>query len=270
MTRPDWAPEDVDLSKPNAARVYDYLLGGSSNFAIDREFAAKAMEFAPDAVSAARKNRHFLRRAVRFCVQQGIRQFLDLGSGVPTEGNVHDIAQSADPACRVAYVDNEPVAVAHSRAMLRDNELTTTLGADLREPETILHHPETLRLLDFSAPIAVLLVAALPFVSDADDPAGIVARYRDAVVPGSFLVLSHGTTDHRDQATKDFAKHYQSSATPLFLRSYQQIEALFAGWDFVEPGLVPAPLWRPESVEDVGENPERTGIYAGVARKTLE
>ncbi|MCA1656060.1 MAG: SAM-dependent methyltransferase, partial [Pseudonocardiaceae bacterium] len=186
--RPSWARESIDLERPNAARIYDYLLGGAANFEQDRVFAEKLLEVMPQARAAARLNRAFLRRAVRFCVEAGIRQFVDIGSGIPTAGNVHEIAQAVAPTTRVLYVDNEPVAVTHSELLLRDNPWATNMRGDLTDPEPVLASP----LIDFSQPVAVLMVSVLHFVPDSAAPHEAVARYVSALAPGSFLGLSHG------------------------------------------------------------------------------
>ena len=161
MERPSWAPEDIDLERPSVARVYDFYLGGSHNFAVDRELGRRVIETFPLLPKTLQENRAFLRRAVRFCVEAGIRQFLDIGSGIPTVGNVHEVAQQVDPTIKVVYVDIDPVAVAHSRAILKGNEYATAIRADFRQPEVILSHPELQRLIDLRQPVALLLVALL-------------------------------------------------------------------------------------------------------------
>jgi len=266
--RPNWAPDSIDLDRPNAARIYDYLLGGAANFAQDRVFADKLLEVMPEARPAARLNRAFLRRAVRFCVESGIRQFLDVGSGIPTAGNVHEIAQKMDPSCRVLYVDSEPVAVTHSELLLGENPLAASMRGDLAEPESILGSDTAQRLLDFSQPIAVLMVAVLHFVPDSASPHPAVARYISAMAPGSFLVLSHGVELPSPDRADRVDQLYQSSANPGVRRSPEQIFAFFDGVELVEPGVVWTPQWRPESPEDVGDRPESSLIFAGVGRKS--
>src|SRR5690349_13880313 len=186
--RPSWAPQHIDLTKPSAARIYDYFLGGGCNFEIDRQFADRFLKVMPEAELVARRNRAFLGRAVRFCVDQGIRQFLDIGSGIPTVGNVHEIAQEAAPECRVLYVDNEPVAVAHSELMLEHNPNTAILQADLCDPGTVLNSASARRLLDLSAPMALLMVAVLHFVPDSAQPRLAIEQYLKALAPGSLFV----------------------------------------------------------------------------------
>jgi hypothetical protein len=264
--RPNWAPESIDLERPNVARVYDYLLGGAANFAQDRAFAEKLLEYMPEARAAARMNRAFLRRAVRFCVEAGIRQFLDIGSGIPTAGNVHEIAQEMEPSCRVVYVDNEPVAVTHSELMLGGNGSTAVLRGDLGDTDAILESDAVGRLIDFDRPMALLLVSMLHFVPDEARPYEAVARYVSTMAPGSYLVLSHGVQIEQERAD-EVDKLYRGNPTPGVGRYWQDIERFFDGLEMVEPGLVWTPLWRPESPDDVGEHPERSVICAGVARK---
>ncbi len=267
MERPDWVPEGIDVGRPSASRMYDYYLGGCHNFAVDREMAERALAVMPEGPLLAQINRAFLRRAVRFCIDVGIRQFLDIGSGIPTLGNVHEVAQRAAPDARVVYMDIDPVAVAHSQAILARTERATVIQGDLRRPERILAHPEVRGLLDLSRPIALLTVAVLHFIHDRDDPVGLLTRLRDAVAPGSFLVLSHATDENRPEDAAKIVELYQNTTNPLRMRDRAEVAELFIGWDLVEPGLVWAPLWRPESPADVGEHPELAGIYAGVGYK---
>jgi hypothetical protein len=261
--RPSWAPESIDLDRPNAARIYDYLLGGAANFEQDRVFAEKLLEVMPLARSAARLNRAFLRRAVRYCADSGIRQFVDVGSGIPTAGNVHEIAQAADPSARVLYVDNEPVAVTHSELLLKDNPNTDAVLGDLTDPGPVLASP----LIDFSQPVAVLMVAVLHFIPDSAAPHDAVARYVSAMAPGSLLVLSHGVENPSLEGRDEVDRLYQESSNPGVRRTPDDITRFFEGLDFVEPGLVWTPEWRPESPADVGEHPEASLIFAGVGRK---
>lgn len=266
MDRLDWAPEDVEVDRPSAARIYDYLLGGSHNFAVDREAAKQALEFMPDMAIHARANRAFLYRAVRYLLDAGVRQFLDIGSGVPTVGNVHEVAQRIDPDARVVYVDIDPVAVAHSRAILAGNRQATVIQDDLRRPDAILEHPELRAVLDFEQPIALLLVAILHAMSDDADPYGIVARLASRLAPGSHLVISHGTTDGMVDP-EGFKALTVKVGYPLTLRGHAEVERFFAGFELVEPGVVFVPQWRPEDPDDVGDHPERVSQYAGVGRK---
>jgi hypothetical protein len=237
---------DLDLSKPNAARMYDYYLGGSTNFAVDRTAAEQVLAINPDAPRVAKANRAFVGRVVRYLIQQGIDQFLDLGSGIPTVGNVHEIAQRYVPHARVAYVDIEPVAVIHARKLLAANKFTTVSQGDIRRPSEVLAAPGVTGLLDFSRPVAVLAMAVLQFVSDADDPAGILATYRDACVPGSYLGISHlSSVTLTAEQRKRLRTIYQGTDTPSHgVRSQKEIAALVSGYELVEPGLVLAGDWR--------------------------
>ncbi|MEU4745246.1 SAM-dependent methyltransferase, partial [Actinosynnema sp. NPDC023658] len=195
MERPAREGSDIDLSRPSPARVYDVHLGGAHNFRVDREAAQRITEAMPDLPRVLRANRAFLRRAVRYLVGRGITQFLDLGSGTPTPGNVHEVARDADPDCRVVHVDVDPVAVAHSRVALGGTDRAAVVEADLRRPRDVLTHPDALRTLDLTRPVGVLMFAVLHFVPDADEPGVIVREYLDAVVPGSYLALSHAGAD---------------------------------------------------------------------------
>ena len=259
--------DEVDLTRPSAARVYDYYLGGAHNFAVDREMAEQAIGLWPDLPLIMQANRAFLRRAVRFCVDAGIRQFLDLGSGIPTAGNVHEVAQAAVPDARVVYVDSDPVAVAYSRSILAENPLTAAVQADLRKPEQVLDSPEVRSLLNFDEPIAVMMVAVLHFVSDSDDPAAIVAGYREVMAPGSYLAVSHASQDGQPEQAGEHQDLYRRTPTPMTMRTKPQVTALFEGFDVVAPGVVFLPLWRPVSLDDVDEHPERFSGLAAVGRK---
>jgi hypothetical protein len=264
---PAWVPKDIDVSRPNAARVYDYLLGGACNFKVDREFAEKLLENNPEIEGAMRHNRAFLGRAVRFCVDQGIRQFLDLGSGVPTVGNVHEIAQSTTPGCRVVYVDHEPIAVAHSQLMLEHNQDVDALLADMLDVDAVLGSEPVLRLIDFTQPVAVIMAAVLHFVPDSADPYTAVARYVENMAPGSFLVLSHGVRVEQERVERGY-RMYNQSSTPAGGRTREEIGAFMAGTDIVEPGLVWTTQWRPEF--NPRAEPEPAWLYAAVGRKAVK
>ncbi len=265
MTRPDWAPDDIDISVPSAARMYDYYLGGAHNFAADRELAEKALEAVPEGRDLARANRAFLQRAVRHLTRAGIRQFLDIGSGIPTVGNVHEVAQRIAPDSRVLYVDIDPVAVSHGRALLSGEPNADAIRGDLRQPAQILADPRLREMIDLDQPVAVLLLAVLHFVSDADRPDAIIAELREAVAPGSYLVVSHGTDDGR--STEELEHVYRRTVTPLAMRDRAGVRALFTGFELLEPGVVWAPEWHPDDPADVPERPERSGSYVAVGRR---
>ena len=262
----DWVPPDVDTERPSAARVYDYFLGGAHNFAADRQLAEQMIAAYPSVTLMARENRAFLRRAVEFLVDAGVRQFLDIGSGVPTVGHTHEIAQRAAPESRVVFVDIDPVAVAHSRLMLADNDRTTVIQEDVRRPEQILTHPETVRLLDLNEPVAVLLVALFHFVPDAADPPGIASRLTEPLPSGSYLAISHLTDEAIDDADTGMDL-YRRGGIDLTMRSRAEVEGLFAGLELVEPGVVWVPQWHPDPPGDVRGDPEASAFYGGVARK---
>lgn len=260
-----WVPAEVDTERPNAARMYDYFLGGGHNFAADREAAERVKKYIL-AEYFALANRGFLRRVVRCLVrEQGVRQFLDLGSGIPTAGNVHEIAQAESPDCRVVYVDNERVAVAHAELMLDGNPRATVIHADLRQPDRLLNQPALCDLIDLNEPVAVLMCAVLHFVPDEDKPADIVAAYRDALCPGSYLAISHATDDDYPDELAPAVEIYRSTATPATLRSRDQIVRLFDGFTLLPPRVVFTPLWRPD--HDDATDPRRALAYGGLAAR---
>jgi S-adenosyl methyltransferase len=261
------AKRGIDFDKPNAARVYDYLIGGKLNYAIDRMFAEQILQVRPEAKDLALLNRRWLRRAVRFGAEQGVRQFLDIGSGMPTVGHVHEVVQSIDPESRVVYVDNEPVAVAHSEIVLQENDNAAMVQADAEFPADVLEHPTTERLLDFSRPVMVIMAAFIHFIPDERDPAGLVAAYRDAVVPGSYLALSSGTFEGQGEEVRRAAELYQKSGTDVVARSKEELRALMDGFEILPPGIVFTPEWRPDDPAEVGEHPEQASQLALVARK---
>ncbi|MGV9249874.1 SAM-dependent methyltransferase [Streptomyces sp. NPDC003697] len=268
MERPAWAPRSIDISVPSVARIYDYYLGGSHNFEVDREAARRAMDFMPGLPKVMQANRAFMRRAVRYAAGEGVTQFLDIGSGIPTFGPVHETAQRTSPGARVVYVDHDPVAVAHSQAVLAGNDGADVVAADLRKPQEILTSPQVQRLIDLNRPVALLLVAILHFVEDEDDPYAAVAELRDALAPGSLLVLTHASYEgiplppERSEGTVDV---YRDIRNPLIMRSREEIARFFEGYDMVEPGLVPMPHWRPETAPE-DEDPYAFSGFAGVGR----
>ncbi|MBB5956997.1 hypothetical protein FHS29_003590 [Saccharothrix tamanrassetensis] len=261
---------DVDLSVPSAARAYDYFLDGAHNFAVDRAFADQVLRIAPSVPAVAKLNRSFLRRVVKFCLDQGIRQFLDLGSGIPTVGNVHEIAQQVDPAARVVYVDYEPVAYAHARQLLAGNPFASIVQADIRNPDTILDHPETRRLIDFSQPVALLMVGVLLFISDDDGPRELVATYRRRLAPGSFLAISHIASEQAGPALQAevarLVEAYAAADEHVYVRTHRDILGWFDdGMTLVEPGLVCLPDWRPDDHLEQQSAARPLG-YGGVGR----
>jgi SAM-dependent methyltransferase len=263
------APRVVDLSTPNVARMYDYYLGGKDNFAADRDAAEKALEFAPQIRLAAQHNRAFMGRAVRHLAETGIRQFLDIGTGLPTQSNVHEVAQDAAPDARVVYVDNDPVVLTHGRAILGAAENVHIVQADLRHPEEILDNLAVRKRLDFDRPIAILLVAIVHFLPEADDPDAIVARFRDALPPGGHLVLSHVCGEALPDSVPGVTEVYSHSSTPIVARTPERIKGFFGDLELLDPGVVNVAQWRPDSAETrrIAEKYRRPYFLAGVARK---
>ncbi|WP_369261150.1 SAM-dependent methyltransferase [Streptomyces sp. R35] len=267
----DARPLAIDTSKPHPARMYDYFLGGKDNYEVDREAAEQFIKVAPEVRDGVRANRRFMHRAVRHVVAEGgIRQILDVGTGLPTEPNVHQIAHAIAPGTRVVYVDNDPIVSAHAAALMdsadgTDSAHTSVVLADLRDPRALLDHPEVRKAIDFDRPVALLLVAVVHFLSDAEDPDAIVATLRDALPTGSYLVLSHATGDIHEDRREDAASVYNKATATLNLRPHDRVLDFFGDFTLVAPGLVPVPDWRPD------EPPERDappiGIYGGVARK---
>jgi hypothetical protein len=257
-----------DTSVPHIARVYNYWLGGMDNYAADREAGDETLQGYPDMLSSVRSNRAFLRRAVRYLATEGgIRQFLDIGTGLPSANNTHEVAQAVVPQSRVVYVDNDPVVLAHARALLAGGPEGATgyLDADARDVGTIL--AEAGKLLDFSQPVGVMLVAILQFIEDKDDPHRLVAQLMEAVPPGSFMVVSHPPSDMQRLApglAEALAKLNQTMAQRVTPRSREQVTRFFDGLDLIEPGIVPIQQWRPDSDEVATA---RAGMWSGVGRK---
>jgi hypothetical protein len=257
MPGDDTASAALDATTPNAARIYDSWLGGKDNFGVDRQVASEVTQAAPFVVEGARANRAFLRRAVTHLARAGIDQFLDLGSGLPTSPNVQEIAQEISPDARVVYLDRDPVVLVHARALLA-GERTIAVAGDIRAPHAILTDPEIRAHLDFDRPIGLLLVAVLHFVTEHEKPAQIVATFRDALAPGSYLALSHvadlGNSEPADsprvptraEATRHAAQVYEALAGPFALRTPAEIEALFDGFELMPPGVVAAHEWHPD------------------------
>ncbi|MEW2544326.1 SAM-dependent methyltransferase [Streptomyces sp. NPDC047002] len=269
MERPAWAPHDIDISVPSVSRMYDYYLGGSHNFEVDREAARRAMEFMPGLPTIMKANRAFMRRAVKYALAEGIGQFLDVGSGIPTYGNVHDVAQETAPGTRVVYVDRDPVAVSHSRAVLDGVPGAAVTAGDLKAPAELLADPVVTGLLDLTRPVALLLVAVLHFIEDADEPQKAVAALRDALAPGSLLILSHagyeGVPVPRER-TQGAVDVYRDIRSPIVLRSRDEVARFFDGFETVAPGLVAMSHWRPE-IPPAQADPYASSAFVGVGRK---
>jgi SAM-dependent methyltransferase len=255
-------PTDLKTHIAHPARVYDYWLGGKDNYAADREVAERALAVVPDVPYNARANRQFLKRAVRLAAEEGIDQFLDLGSGLPTAENTHEIAQGVRPSASVVYVDNDAIVRVHGQALLANTPTSTVVQADIREPEAILTHPQVTKLIDFARPLGVLMLGVVHFVSDDEDPYGIMARIRDAMAPGSYLIFSHITADADPENGKLFSESINREARAT-LRTRDDVERFFAGFDILEPGIVPPDRWRPDQPSSL----ERFWLWAGVGVK---
>lgn len=267
-TRPDWAAADTPFDKPSAARMYDYYLGGHHNFEIDRDKAEEAIALWPDLPLIMQANRAFLRRAVNYLTDQGINQFLDIGSGIPTIGNVHEIAQEASKDARVVYVDVDPVTVAHSESILKGTSSVGVLQGDIRQPAQILAHPTVRELLDFDKPVAVLMVAVLHFVIDDEEIQSTLRALQGVLASGSYIVIAHASNEDKPRETHGHESLYRQTSTPIMMRSRHAIEQFFDGFDLVDPGLVYYPLWRPEGPNDLFlDQPKRSPGLAGVGRK---
>jgi hypothetical protein len=261
------AGRGLDVTVPNVARIYDYFLGGKDNFAADRAAAEELRGLLPDAGAACRENRAFLRRAVRYLASEaGIGQFIDIGSGLPTASNTHEIAQAIRPDARVAYVDYDPVVVAHGQALLGSAPGVAVIDADLRCPGVIAGSGPLADLVDFSAPVAIVLAAVLHFIPDNDDPYGIVDVLKSVMAPGSHLVISHATHDSvsRAEALGGMSVYAKASA-PVVPRSHDGVLKFFDRTDLIDPGLVNISEWR--SSQRHSSRPARALIYGGVARK---
>jgi S-adenosyl methyltransferase len=257
---------EIDTTIPHPARVYNYWLGGKDNYAADREAGNLAVKAFPDTVASVRANRAFLARAVRYLAgEAGIHQFLDIGTGLPSADNTHEAAQSVVPECRVVYVDNDPIVLAHARALLTSSTgATAYVDADLRDTEKILE--AAANTLEFSEPVAIMLIGVLHFITDADDPYGIVTTLLDAVVPGSYLVIAHVAKDIHPEQMAEFQRRMneQHPETPGTLRTHDEVSRFFAGTELLEPGVVQPSQWRPRT--DL-EASAPTALWCGVARK---
>jgi O-methyltransferase involved in polyketide biosynthesis len=279
MTMPDHGQHrGVDVSVAHSARVYDWWLGGKDNFAADRELGQQIVDLVPMTPASARANRAFLHRAAGMVAAQGVHQFLDLGAGLPTVENTHSVVQRVDPTNRVVYVDYDPLVLAHARALLEGYGPTTVVRADIREPDVILGHPDVTKAIDFTRPVCVLAVAVLHFLTDDENPHAVVNRLRQAMAPGSYLVLSHITGDGTSEADDVIAIMRKHMADPPTVRSYADVHRFFDHFELVRPDVVPVHLWRPTDHDQQqdprqppwrkpGDEDEPFWMYAGVARR---
>lgn len=263
-----WASVNLDLRRPNVARMYDYYLGGKDNFAIDREAAEEALAAAPEIRPLARANRAFLGRAVRYLAKEaGVRQFVDIGTGLPTQGSVHETAFDVAPDARVVYVDKDSMVVRHSEALLSGTHNVATIAADLREPDELFADPALQAMVDLTEPVAVLIVLLLHFITDDECPEEIIARIRDTIAPGSYIVISHVTPERRESEVNGAVKVYERASSTVTPRSREQIEKILEGFELIEPGLVYPPEWHPDIPESARIPNAIWGVLAGVGRK---
>jgi SAM-dependent methyltransferase len=262
---------DLQLDRAHSARMYDYYLGGRTNFVADREAVGKIMAIFPAVLVAARANREFMHRSTRYLAEHGLRQFLDIGTGIPTRPNLHEVAQQVAPESRIVYVDNDPIVLAHAQALLESHEAgrTAYVQADIDEPDSILTSPGVLDTLDLSRPVALSLVAVMHFVTDERDPYGIVEKLKSALAPGSALVLSHGTADFVPAQTSEKGVDvYRSAGTAVQGRSHAEVVRFFDGWDLVDPGIVTSHRWRPDEPTMLSDITDaESSCYVGVALK---
>jgi len=263
-------PAEIDTSRPHSARIYDYFLGGKNHFAADREVAEKSLASVPSGRIGAREQRAFLGRAVSYLAgEAGIRQFLDIGTGLPTTDNVHEVAQAIAPSARVVYVDNDPLVLAHARALLTSSAegRTAYIHADLRSPAEILSSPVVREVLDFSQPIALMLVGILHFLDQKDEPEGIIDTLRDSLAPGSYLTASHLNPEHDPAGVAAGVRAYRAGGVTVQARDSGELAALaFRDLELVPPGIVSVSEWRPDSVEP-RPTPAEVSCYGGVGRK---
>ncbi|MFC1410948.1 SAM-dependent methyltransferase [Streptacidiphilus sp. N1-12] len=267
---PDWeVPPPMRTDIAHGARIYDYFIGGKDNFPADRAAAEHVLELRPSLALAARANRRFMCRAVEYVASQGIRQFLDIGTGIPTSPNTHEVAQSVIPEARVVYVDNDPMVLVHARALLvsAPEGRTAYIDADVRDPSSILDHPSLRKVLDLTEPVCLMLVALLHFVADEEDPYGLVAQLLDACPSGSRLILTHGTEDFSDEAGARALQAYRASGVNLHLRPHAEVLRFFDGLELAEPGLQLVNRWRPDNDLDRQARPQDITWYGAVASK---
>jgi hypothetical protein len=271
---PGQVPPGVDLTRPSSARLYDYFLGGTTNYAVDRAAAERLKVAAPDLIDAVWANRGFHGRAAVWLAAQGIRQFIDIGSGLPTQNNTHEAVHRVAPDARVVYVDYDPIVAAHADALLADDGTTTVITADLRDPDALLSHPALVKLIDLAEPTAMLMTSVMHFVPDQEDPWGLVSRYMAAVAPGSYLALSHATHDNMPpRAVQVSLEIYARSSEPVYLRSRAEVERFFDGLELMSPhdGADPAVtyvgVWGAEDPV-VADSDGSRGFYCGVARRS--
>jgi SAM-dependent methyltransferase len=259
-------PIEVDMDEPSVSRVYDAYLGGGANNRADRHFAQRIAEIVPNVHDLAIANRRFLARGVQYAIQHGVNQIIDIGAGVPSIWLTHHVAHNLNPACRVVYVDHEAVAYEALRRTTAEDDRLGAVRADLRDIEAVLYDPVTTSLIDYTRPVVLVLGLLLHFVPDADDPAGLLTRYRQAVAPGSYVVISHDTADGRKSDMTQLAALYAKMGRPVVLRDHAALGMLLDGFELVEPGIVHMPQWHPTDEDPVIDPPESSCVYAVVAK----
>jgi hypothetical protein len=260
---------EFDTSKPNIARMNDYFLGGKDNFAADRRAAEQLLALAPELKTMARENRRFLGRAVRYLAEQGVRQFFDIGSGLPTRQNTHEVARAVAPGARVVYVDRDPVVISHTRAILPCDERTAVVEGDILHPEEIVANCHVRRIVDFDEPMAIMIFGALHYIPHCDDPFASVAWLRDAIPAGSYLALSHAVFDTRPEAARPMEDIYRDilgRPGASGSRTTEDVRRFFEGFELVDPGLVHVRRWRPD-IQPSERTPEAVWAVGGVGRK---
>lgn len=262
MAEMERTPRGVDPHEPRSARVFDYLLGGKDNYEVDRALAHRILAVAPETKSLAWFSRNFLLHAVRLAAAAGIRQFVDLGSGIPTSPNVHEVAHETHPAARVAYVDNDPVVFVHCNALMGNHPAVSALHADVRHPADLLNRLETESGIDFTQPVAVTMVGVLHFVMDEEDPAGLLAHYRDALAPGSYLAFTHGADISHPEIIERTSKDAMNTSSQVKYRSCEEVTAFLDGFENLDPGVVPLQRWLDDDLPDT-----RLVLYGAVGRK---
>ncbi|AVT31730.1 methyltransferase [Plantactinospora sp. BC1] len=264
VTNQDSVPSGIDTTQMSHARAYDYVLGGKDNFAVDREAAKQVIALAPDLPALGRAQRRFLLRVTQMCADAGIKQFLDVGAGIPTAPNVHETARAITPDARVVYVDNDPIVFIHNRALLATDENVASIQADVRQPDELLDDPQVQRLINFDEPVLLLFIGLFHLVTDAEDPAALVARFRERLAPGSYVCISQFCTDGSDPAAKAKLEEISAnSPAPMTFRRREEIERFFDGFELLSPGVVDLQQWWP----DENAAPTMLKVAAGVGRK---
>ncbi|MBO2461043.1 SAM-dependent methyltransferase [Actinomadura violacea] len=267
MTEERPSPAGVDLTTPNTARIYDYLLGGKDNYAADREVAEQLLAVIPEAQAAARENHAFIGRAVRHLAGQGVRQFIDIGTKLPAAGNVHEVAARVAPDATVVFADGDPVVLVHARALLAGNERTSVVQCDLKHPEAVADDPAVREHIDFSEPVAVVLDRVLHFIEDTAEAAASVRRLHAALPPGGHLVFTHITQDPEPESGGDVRKVFRPTSGLFRGRTRAEVESVVAPFDLLEPGLTYTSQWRPDPPGGAAGHAERTFTLAGVGRR---